>query len=86
MEAIIEVQVFLTIKRRPDIKPMDSLFIRGNYCPGIQLFASKYLGRVKEGRSPSYHICPLPSGEGDTGDGASNTKQWREINKRMSKC
>jgi len=74
VEEIIEVQVFLTIKRKLDIKPMDSLFIRRNYRLEIQLFASKYLGGVKEGRSPSQHISPFPSGEGDTGDGASNPK------------
>jgi hypothetical protein len=29
---------------------------------------------VKEGRSPSYHIFPFPTGEGDKGDGASTTE------------
>jgi len=31
---------------------------------------SESLRGVQEGRSPSFHIFPFPSGEGDTGDGA----------------
>ena len=36
----------------------------------------------KRGASPSYHIFPFPSGEGDTGDGAITTEQEQDANNK----
>ena len=41
---------------------------------------------LKRGIAPLILIFPFPSGEGDTGDGATTSKQRGKVNRRISKC
>ena len=52
---------------------------RGVNSPLLEIGFQTLLKGVKEGRSPSYHLVPFPSGEGDTGDRASTDKQVVEL-------